>query len=187
MNNNSIISLLAIVLLVTVGGIGYAIWSSSNTGQVGDSQNSSVTQTTDNNNSTTVLQAGAPVVKTDTNTAPYISTVVVKGTVNPNGAITTYWYEYGQTSSLGAKTSDYLVGSGYTTIYAPAYITGLLSDTNYSFRLVSKNTFGTVNGQIYNFKTNTIPDPAGIAPDTNTTAATNITRTAANLNGKVNP
>src|SRR3989344_2430588 len=187
MNNNSIISLLAIVLLVTVGGIGYAIWSSSNPGQVGDSQNSSVTQTTDNNNSTTVLQAGAPVVKTDTVTAPYISTVVVKGTVNPNGAITTYWYEYGQTSSLGLKTAGYSVGSGYTTIYTPAYLTGLISNTNYYFRLVSANAFGIVVGATYSFKTNTTPAPTGNAPTTKTTAQTGVSITTANLHGQVQP
>ena len=186
MDKNSIIISLSIVGLVALGGIGYAVWSTSQTPQVAVQQTPENT-TNSTNTTNLVAQAGAPIVQTDSISAPYISTVVTKGTVNPNGAITTYWYEYGQTSSLGLKTAGYSVGSGYTTIYTPAYITGLISNTNYYFRLVSANAFGTVVGATYSFKTNTTPAPTGNAPTTKTTAQTGVSITTANLHGQVQP
>jgi ADP-ribose pyrophosphatase YjhB (NUDIX family)/phosphodiesterase/alkaline phosphatase D-like protein len=134
-----------------------------------------------------VTQPRFPIVQTNSTYAPYISTVVVNGTVNPNGAATTYWYEYGQISGLGSKTSNYLIGSGYATLYTPAYITGLAPNTNYYFRLSAQNAFGTVNGATYSFKTNNTPAPVGVAPTASTNSATNITRTSAHLNGQINP
>src|SRR3989344_1966747 len=185
MNKNIIIAL-SIVGLIVIAGVGYAVWSVSQTPQVVWQQTPEITNTTNTTN-TNPAQAGAPIVQTSSTTAPYISTVVVKGTVNPNGATTTYWYEYGETSALGTQGSNYLAGSGYVAIYTPAYITGLKSNTDYYFRLSAKNIFGTVNGATYSFKTNTTPAPTGTAPTINTAAATSIERTSVNLNGKVNP
>ncbi len=185
MNKNYIIVLTVIGLLI-LGGIGYAVWNANQTPQVAI-QNTEDGSTASNTNVTTGRQAGLPAVQTDSTTAPYISTVVVKGVVSPNGAPTTYWYEYGQTSALGSNTTGYSVGSGYVALYTPAYITGLLSNTNYYFRLVAQNTFGSVNGATYSFKTNATPAPTGTAPTTNTVAATNIERTTTNLNGRINP
>jgi|SRR3989344_458463 len=185
MNKNIIIAL-SVVGIVVLAGIGYAIWNASNDPQVVQQQTPETTNTTNTTN-TNSAQAGAPIVQTDSTTAPYISTVVVKGTVNPNGAITTYWYEYGETSALGNQSSNYLVGSGYTAIYTPAYITGLKSNTNYYFRLSAKNILGTVNGTTHSFKTNTTPAPTETEPVINTNGATSIERTSAALNGRVNP
>lgn len=182
--NKTYTIIVILVILIVLGGVGYAIWSGYNPGVV-----SPVTTSTDTSNTNTapVAQVGAPIVVTNATNVPYISTVVINGTVNPNGALTTYWYEYGQTSSLGAKTVVYLVGSGYTNFYTPAYITGLNSDTTYYYRLAANNSFGTVNGATYSFKTNTNPPPSGVSPTTSTTSATSITKTSANLNGQINP
>ena len=185
MNKNLLIILIVVGVLVLTG-IGFALWSNYNSFQVVD-QNENQEITNVPNQNTAQPQVSLPTVLTDSKTSPYISTVVVSGTVNPNGAITTYWYEYGQTSSLGLKTSSYLVGSGYTNFYTPAYITGLLSNTDYYFRLNANNLVGTVNGQIYTFKTNNTPPPSGIAPTINTSQATNIEKTTVNLNGQINP
>ena len=185
MDKNFIITL-SIVGLLVLGGIGYAVWYASNNPQIIAQQNQDNTTNTNNTNNNTA-QSGLPVVKTDSRSATYISTVVVNGTINPNGATTTYWYEYGQTSDLGTKTSNYLVGSGYATIYTPAYITDLKTNTDYYYRLSAKNIFGTVNGTTYSFKTNTTPNPTGIAPTTSTNSATDIERTTAKLNGNINP
>ncbi|OGZ66153.1 MAG: hypothetical protein A3C50_01535 [Candidatus Staskawiczbacteria bacterium RIFCSPHIGHO2_02_FULL_43_16] len=182
--NKNLIIILSIVGIIALAGIGYAIWNASDNPQVVNQENPGTTTNTANTNT---IQAGAPIVQTDSTTAPYISTVVVNGTVNPNGAATTYWYEYGETSALGTQSSNYLVGSGYTAIYTPAYIIGLKSNTNYYFRLGAKNIFGTVNGTTHSFKTNTTPSPIGTAPVTTTNAATNISSTNADVRGQVNP
>lgn len=186
MNKNSIIVLVILGLLV-IAGIGYAIWSNSNSPQVVLNTQNQTQTTTTNTVPVPVSQLSAPTVQTDSSTAPYISTVVVKGTVNPNGAATTYWYEYGETQALGSQTSGYLIGSGYTTLYTPAYIIGLKSNTDYYFRLSAKNSIGTATGSTYSFKTNTTPAPSGVAPTANTSAATSVTKTTANLNGQINP
>jgi phosphodiesterase/alkaline phosphatase D-like protein len=186
MNKNFIIVIICIGLLV-LAGIGYALWSNYNSPQVSLNTQNQTPTSADNSTSVPAAQPSAPIVQTNSSTVPYISTVVVRGTVNPNGELTTYWFEYGETSALGTQTSVYSIGSGYAAFYTPAYITGLKSNTNYYFRLSANNSVGTVSGAIYSFKTTTTPAPAGTAPTASTTSATNIERTAANLNGQINP
>src|SRR3989338_5849828 len=99
-------------------------------------------------------QAGSPRVVTDANVAASNSTAVVTGKVTPNGAPTAYWYEYGETTTLGSKTSAQAIGSGYNEIASPGYITGLRANTRYNFRLTAQNSFGTVYGTMYSFSTN---------------------------------
>lgn len=182
--NKALSIIIIIIAIVVLAAVGYVAWSWSATPQtvVQSPTPTPIGDSTSNN-----TQPNLPTVKTDIITAPYISTVVVKGTVNPNGALTTYWYEYGTTTSLGSLTSTYSVGSGYSTLYTPAYITGLNSNTNYYFRLTAKNYIGTISGDTYSFKTNTTPPPAGTAPATTTTDATGISRTTASLQGRINP
>src|SRR3989344_2867901 len=186
--NKNIIPVIIIIGIIVVGAAGWAAWNAYNSsGLVVEAPETTQTPPPTPTPTPNPLQPGAPVVKTEASTVPYISTVVVRGTVNPNGEITTYWYEYGETTALGLKTAAYLLGSGYTTIYTPAYITGLRSNTNYYFKLSAKNIFGTVHGATYGFRTNTTPVPQGTAPTTSTTASTDIERTTANLHGRINP
>ena len=184
MDKNFIIVMVCVVILALVG-IGYAIWVNVNNSQV--VVNTPTATATSKPTPVSVAEASFPIVQTNSAYTPYTSTVVVNGTVNPNGATTTYWYEYGQITGLGFKTSAYLIGSGYVNLNTPAYITGLAPNTNYYFRLSAKNVFGTVNGTIYSFKTNSTPAPVGVAPTAATNSASNITRTSANLNGQINP
>ncbi len=131
---------------------------------------------------------GAPVALTSGTAFPSDTAAVVSGTVTPNGAFTSYWYEFGTTASLGDKTSNQSIGSGYIPIPAPAYITGLVKDTTYYFRLVAENQFGTITGSQQTFHTTVgTPAPVGSAPTTKTLAATGISRTTVNINGEVTP
>jgi phosphodiesterase/alkaline phosphatase D-like protein len=184
--SKTFIVFLTVVVLLVLAGIGYAVWS-YNSPQVSLNTQNQATTTTTNTIPVSASQPSSPVVQTNSNTAPYISTVVVSGTVNPSGAPTTYWYEYGETSALGTQTSIYTLGSEYATFYAPAYITGLKSNTNYYFRLRAKNSIGTESGLTYSFKTSTTPAPTGAAPEASTASASNVARPSANLNGQINP
>ncbi len=135
-----------------------------------------------------VQQPGIPAATTDPAAVPTDTTVVVTGTVVPDGAFTNYWYEYGTTSALGNKIANQVVGSGYPGISAPGYITGLSKDTTYYFRLVAENQYGRVAGAEYSFQTtHGNPPPVGTVPTVQTLPASGIAATSATLNGAVTP
>ena len=169
--------------LAVIGGL--VLWGvRSNTPTV-------VVNNTTPNQTATVVQtqtAGAPLVVTSSSATPSDTTVIVSGTVNPNGAFTNYWYEFGQTPNLGSKTKSQTIGSGFVNITAPTYITGLAKNTIYYFRLVAENRYGAVSGSQYTFQTTSgTQAPTGNAPSSTTISATAVSRTAATLNGEVTP
>lgn len=131
---------------------------------------------------------GAPTATTNANVSPTDTTAVVVGGVIPNGALTSYWYEYGASNNFGAATAKQNIGSGYAELATPAYITGLTKDTTYYFRLVAQNSIGKSVGATYTFHTTVgTPAPVGSAPAVKTLAASGITRTSADINGEVTP
>jgi phosphodiesterase/alkaline phosphatase D-like protein len=129
----------------------------------------------------------APSVQTGSGSTTSNSTAAVTGSVVPNGDTTTYWYDYGETTAFGFQNDKQSIGSGYTPIATPAYITGLKANALYYFRLNANNRFATVNGATYSFQTNSNPPPVGSIPIVHTTSASNISRTTADLNGQLNP
>ncbi|MDO8576130.1 MAG: hypothetical protein Q7R90_02345 [bacterium] len=186
MNQNVIIGI--VVVLVLLGG-GYFLLTMNPApdGTTATTTPSTTGDTTDTTPAPAQPTASAPGVVTDTGAAPSNSTAVVTGKVTPNGASTTYWYEYGETSALGARTTSQGIGSGWAAIPSPAYITGLRANTLYYFRLSAQNAYGTVNGSTYSFSTNSNPPPQGNAPAVSANAATDVERTTATLNARVNP
>ncbi|MDO8602172.1 MAG: hypothetical protein Q7R62_03590 [bacterium] len=136
-----------------------------------------------------VNQAKAPAVSIDAAAVPTNTTVVLSGSVRPNGAQTTFRYEYGKTNELGSKSQTQIVGSGFNVIPATGYITGLTPSTLYYYRLSATNSFGTTNTAVRTFTTSaTQPPPqATDAPTASTIAATEIERTSATIGGNVNP
>ncbi len=129
----------------------------------------------------------APEVVTDQVASVSSSTAVVSGKVKPNGASTTYWFDYGETTALGTRTITQAVGSGYMLTLTPAYITGLKANTPYYFRLSAKNKIATVAGDTFTFKTNNNPPTQALAPTAKTTPAVQVSRVMATMNGQVNP
>lgn len=189
---NVVITVLAIALLA-VGGIylynnakspfaSLIATSTPQTGSVGSTPTPS-----SSGGGVAVRTADVPVVRTNTDVTASNSTAVVNGTVNPNGAITSYWYEYGEGTALGTRTTGQSVGSGFSAIPAPGYITGLKANTLYYFRLSAENRFARVNGTTYSFRTNSNPPPVGVSPAVRTIAATAVARTGAILHGQVDP
>ncbi|MDO8481685.1 MAG: hypothetical protein Q7S75_01210 [bacterium] len=188
MNTNTGV-IAGIVGLVAVVGVIFYV-TQSNTPSTDTTSNPSTTNTGDTTQNTTPTQsqAGVPRATTDSNAAPTDTTAVVTGTVNADGALTNYWYEYGTTANLGNKSPNQIIGSSYSNVPSPGYITGLVKDTNYYFRLVAQNEFGTAAGAEYSFRTTTnTPAPVGSAPTTKTLAANSITRTTANISADVTP
>ena len=78
---------------------------------------------------------------------------VVHGTVDPRGAASSAFFQYGTTKSYGKRTGDQPAGVNPGTIPVQAGITGLRSATTYHFRLVAENKDGRTNGKDLTFKT----------------------------------
>jgi hypothetical protein len=124
--------------------------------------------------------AAAPSATTGPVTAVGPTTATVSGTVNPNGTSTTWYVEYGTTTSYGSKTTSASAGSGTTSVAVSPTITGLKAGTTYHYRVVATNSAGTAHGSDGVLTTSA-------APQVVTGAATNVTPTSATLNGTVNP
>jgi Disaggregatase related repeat len=111
-----------------------------------------------------------------------ISSATMFGEVNPNGSGTSYQFEFGPTTSYGSiiPMKPTGVGSGFVTVNAQAFATGLKLGTTYHYRLTATNSVGTVYGKDRYFTTPSPPTVVtGPSANTNTTAGT--------LLGTVNP
>ena len=124
--------------------------------------------------------ASPPVVVTSPATGVGPTTATLGGTVNPNGEPTTWFVEYGTSTSYGSKSATADAGSGTTAKAFSVGVSGLTVGKTYHFRLVATSSAGTVNGADATFVT-------AEAPVATTSAASSITATGAKLNGKVDP
>ena len=125
---------------------------------------------------------GPPTVTTEAVTDITTTSVSLHGTINPNGASTDYYFEYGTSTSYGSQTSTQPAGSGSNAVSFSISLSGLSQGTTYHVRLVASNVGGTQNGNDITFTTPNEPVATAV-----TGAATNISTTSATLNGTVNP
>ncbi|HVA19298.1 MAG TPA: plastocyanin/azurin family copper-binding protein [Solirubrobacteraceae bacterium] len=98
----------------------------------------------------------------------------LKGTVNPGGEATEYFFEYGTDTHYGQKTEKAtLQASGGSNQGVSATLKGLTPGTEYHFRLVAKNAVGgPINGVDRTFKTESPPAPKEPPSPTTTTRIT---------------
>ncbi len=99
-----------------------------------------------------------PTVVTLAATGVTHETAFLNGEVIPNGAPTTYYFEYGLTKSYGKTTGEGSVKSGGEKVAAGAG--GLTPSTTYHFRVVGKTGEGTQPGGDLTFTTSATP-PVG--------------------------
>jgi len=71
------------------------------------------------------------------------ASATISGIVNSNGLNTTYYFEYGTTTSYGSPTSAVSAGSGTSSVSVSASISGLAADTTYHFRIVATGSGST--------------------------------------------
>jgi plastocyanin len=131
----------------------------------------------------TVNSNGEPAVTTESATSVTEHEATLKGTVNPNGKATEYFFKWGATASYGHETSTKSAGAGTTGVAVSETLTGLTQGTTYHFRLVAKNEKGPAEGADQTFTTASPPGP----PSATTGEATSVSETEATLNGAVNP
>jgi len=126
--------------------------------------------------------ATAPSAITGPVTLVATTTATVSGTVNPNGTATTWYFEYGPTTTYGTKTPAANAGAGTVNTGVSSNLTSLTPGTTYHYRVVATSTAGTTDGSDGIFTTQ-----AGTLPAATTSAATAVTSSGATLNGTVNP
>jgi hypothetical protein len=124
----------------------------------------------------------APTVTTEGATGVGLSSATAHGFVNPNGAATTWWIEYGTTEALGSKSATSELAKGSSSVGVEKLLSSLSQGTKYFYRVVAENSAGKTNGSIKNFTTT-----KQAAPVATTGEATAITQTGATLNGTVDP
>jgi len=126
------------------------------------------------------LAASSPTVQTGAATKVTTGSAVLTGTVNPNGAVTGYAFDYGTSSALGAATPSKRAGRGVKTVDVTQSLGGLIPGTRYYYRLDALSTSGGTSGQIRSFKTAGPPPPGAI-----TGTATAVGSTTATINGTI--
>ncbi|HEY8706270.1 MAG TPA: hypothetical protein VIL98_16075 [Gaiellaceae bacterium] len=128
----------------------------------------------------TAAAATAPTASTGPVTSVAPTTATVSGSVNPNGSATTWYVEYGTSTSYGTKTSSTSAGSGTNSDAVSASLASLKAGTTYHYRFVATSTAGTGHGADGILTTSS-------APAAVTSSASTVTPTTATLNGTVDP
>ena len=124
--------------------------------------------------------SGPPIVTTGDVVSITTNAAEIRGSVNAQGGTTAVWIEYGTTSALGLKGEVVReIGNtqGATDISIP--ISGLVSGTDYHYRVVAQNSLGNVPGQIDTFRTNFLP------PEVTTGSVSVLSTTSVRVFGKV--
>jgi phosphodiesterase/alkaline phosphatase D-like protein len=130
----------------------------------------------------TAWAGASPTVSTGGATSIKDSSAVLTGTVNPQGTSTTYFFEYGLTSTYSAATKARPAGHGTRAVGASSSIAGLTAGTTYHYRLVATSRFGTSTGADRTFTTTGHPPAVAI-----TGPPTAVGKTSVTLTGTINP
>ena len=124
--------------------------------------------------------SAAPQAVSGSASAVTAASATLTGTVNPNGRATTWYFEYGTSTSYGTKTPVKDAGLGTSPVSVAAGLSGLSTGRTYHFRLVATSDAGTSKGSDQTFL-------ASAAPTVTTKAASSVRDTSAQLNGSVSP
>jgi phosphodiesterase/alkaline phosphatase D-like protein len=128
----------------------------------------------------TFSTTGAPVVTTDAASSVTPTSARLNGTITPNGQSTSWYFDYGTSTSYGARTAVKSAGSGTRATQVNASVTRLRTGVTYHYRLVATNASGTTVGRDRTFST-------ALQPVVRTDAARDATATTATLTGSVDP
>jgi hypothetical protein len=130
--------------------------------------------------------ASRPTVKTGGAANVTQQTATIGGSVNPNGAATTYFFQYGPTSLYGAATPTAALAGGRSAKSVATPIAGLAPFIVYHYRLVANNAHGLSKGADRTFKTPRQPLGLVLAATPNPLALGGTTTLAGTLTGTGN-
>ena len=94
------------------------------------------------------------------------------GTVNPQGQLTSYAFQYGTTTAYGQQSALTSAGSGTADAPVTADLAGLTAGTTYHYRVIATNATGTTVGADRTLRTTGTAPPPPTAPSATTGGAT---------------
>jgi phosphodiesterase/alkaline phosphatase D-like protein len=95
--------------------------------------------------------SAAPQVVTGPASNATATSASLSGTVDPSGRATTWYFEYGTSTSYGTKTATKDAGSGTGAVSVSASISGLTAGRTYHYRLTATSDAGTSHGSDQTF------------------------------------
>jgi glycosidase len=122
-----------------------------------------------------------PIVTTLAATNVSVTNAVLPATVNPNGAESIFFFEYGTNTSFGAATASQSAGSGTNALPVSATLSNLAAGQSYYYRVVASNIFGISYGSALSFLAG-LPPPSAL-----TLTPASLTTSTASLRGSINP
>jgi uncharacterized delta-60 repeat protein len=128
--------------------------------------------------------AQRPSVTTGASSAITDVSATVFGQVDPNGAATSYHFDFGTTTAYGSSTPSVSAGSGTAAVGVSATLTGLSPGTTYHYRIEATDSAGTTTGTDASFTTARSGPPTA-APTVTTGGASPITEVSAGVRGQV--
>jgi len=129
---------------------------------------------------TTTQPPTAPLAVTGAVDQTTNTSSVLTGEVEPNGADTHYYFEYGTSADFGQTTAAIDAGTSFTPAAVTVTLGGLLPGQTYDYRLVATNSVGTSYGEAATFATTA-------APLAVTGTAASASATSETLSGSVDP
>jgi hypothetical protein len=94
-----------------------------------------------------------PVVATGPATSVKATSATLNAAVNPEGLATSYYFEYGTSTSYGTKTSTGKLPAGSAGVLVAGKLSALKSKTTYHYRIVATNANGAAPGLDRKFTT----------------------------------
>ncbi len=122
--------------------------------------------------------ASSPTVSTDSPASVVTSSAILRGTIDPNGAKTTYAFQWGLTDAYGTTSRARSAGAGTTSVAVSLQLRRLLPGTVYHYRLMALSTAGGAIGRDRSFKTKGNPPPYAATGPTTLISANSATVTA---------
>lgn len=129
------------------------------------------------------LAATAPSASTGRASAVTPQTATLNGRVNPHGAPTAFYFQFGRTASYGRRTGSGDAGSRNSSRAVSAPLAGLSPNTTYHYRVVAFNSRGSAQGGDRKFKTPQIPTTSSISASPNPVVFGRTVSVAGSLTG----
>lgn len=103
----------------------------------------------------------SPATKPFAETGPLLSIsstgAVLGATVNANGLLSRFWFEWGSTTSLGSTSAVKILFAGASTFITNIAVSGFQPDRDYYYAVVATNSLGRATGSTNTFRWNSAP------------------------------